>query len=148
MATKQVTNVTDCECKCNCDEMQHQFGDMQGIEKASLLPNTDMDAKKSHGFFFDHENGVYFTYEKREIKIAACRMVMKTLLLLSAFALYFLLWGVCDICILLVAAASCGGVCIGMDFLSTSCVAGVLAALFRGFRLGNEIAAVEIHWKM
>lgn len=110
--------------------------------------NSDVNPEKNHGYFFDPANGIYFTYTKREVKVAACRMMMRTVLILSSFALYFLLWGVCDVCILAVAAASCGSICLGMTYMTPSCVAGALAALFRGFRIGNQIAAVEIHWKM
>lgn len=81
-------------------------------------------------------------------QVAACRMLMRTVLILSTFALYFLLWGVCDFGILCVAAASCGSVCLGMTYMSASCVAGIFVSLLRGFRIGNQIAAVEIHWKM
>ena len=84
----------------------------------------------------------------QEIQLKFWRSVLKVFSLITLFFLYYEFWGVCDRCILIVAGASCGGACIGMGFLNVSCLAGVLASLLRGFRLGNEIAHVDIHWKI
>jgi hypothetical protein len=73
---------------------------------------------------------------------------MKCLLILAIFLTYYMAWGWCDYCILITAGASCGGACAGMTFLVPSCWGGVLASLLRGFRIGNEIASVNIHWKI
>lgn len=73
---------------------------------------------------------------------------MSIILIVACFLAYYSAWGLCDTCILIATGASCGGVCVGMTFLSPSCYAGVLACLLRGFRIGNEIANVNVHWKI
>lgn len=85
---------------------------------------------------------------EQEIKIRACRVILQGILVASFFLVYYLTFGLCDYCILAAAAGSCVGTCAGMTFLGPSCWAGVLACLLRGFRLGNEIASVDIHWKI
>lgn len=85
---------------------------------------------------------------EQEIKINACRVVMKVLIIVGLFLTYYLSWGFCDYCILITTLGSCAGSCSGMTFLFPSCWAGILASLLRGFRLGNELATVNVHWKI
>jgi hypothetical protein len=73
---------------------------------------------------------------------------MQFMLIIGCFLAYYSAWGICDRCILIATAASCGGSCIGMTFLNPSCFAGVLASLLRGFRIGSELAHVDIQWKI
>lgn len=32
--------------------------------------DPDVNPEKNHGYFFDHANGIYFTYTKREMKVS------------------------------------------------------------------------------
>lgn len=89
----------------------------------------------------------FFAYAQ-EVKIRACRVIMKFLLIIGCFLAYYIAWGFCDRCILIVTVASCGGTWVGMGFLGPSCYAGILASLLRGFRLGSEMAHVDIQWKI
>lgn len=98
--------------------------------------------------FFSHKEGVYFTFSTQEIRIRACRAIMKLLLVCVLFLIYYSLWGVCDYCILIATASSCLGGFVGMGFLTPSCWAGIIASLLRGFRLGSELAHVDVHWKI
>ena len=77
-----------------------------------------------------------------------CRVIVSLFLLITFFLVYYLSFGLCDTCILLATVGSCVGKCVGMNFLGVSCWAGILASILRGFRLGNEIASVEVKWKI
>jgi hypothetical protein len=131
-----------CDEGCRGVPPRHEVGCGRACWEA------DPGAPARRSFFFSYEEGVYLTFTSQEIKIRACRTVMQIVLIVAFFATYYLTWGICDYCILVAAGASCGGVCAGMTFLSPSCWAGVLACLLRGFRIGNEIASVEVHWKV
>lgn len=126
------------------------------------------------GYFWDHYHGIYFTYTTYQMKQAMCRLVIhvflakkdivsRYLLLLSLFAhrallkflllsiiflVFYLAWEVCDYCIFFTALGSCGGSFAGLKFLSVPCWAGVVSCLLRGFTIGNEIAQVQVHWKI
>lgn len=121
-------------------------------EGERLIPTEAKDVVpgvvETPGAFWDSKHGVYFTYTKRDIKAAMCRALMKVLFMAGVFASLFLLWGVCDLCIMLVAVGSCALTCLGFPFLGPSCVLGALVCLLRGFRFGSELASVDVHWKI
>lgn len=100
------------------------------------------------GFFLDTNQGVYFTYRVHDIKIAMVRAVMRVVVLLTIFLLYFVFWGTSDVAILGLTLGSCAGTFIGLDFLLIPCWAGVIASLLRGFTLGSQIATIDVHWKI
>lgn len=115
-------------------------------EEVQNPPGTTQKGRKA--VFFSNKDGVYFTFTAQEIKIQMCRVLMQALLVALCFTTYYIAWGVCDTCILIITAASCGGACSGLGFLTPSCWAGILASLLRGFRVGNELAHVDVHWKI
>ena len=124
--------------------------DGDDMETSTRPPKLDSGGgqKDRKSVFFSYEEGVYMTYTSQEIKINVCRVVMKFLIIVGLFLTYYMAWGFCDYCILAATGASCGCACSGATWLFPSCWAGILASLLRGFRLGNEIATVNIHWKV
>lgn len=122
----------------------------QAPDDEPLLPKAAAraGAEKSVGVFLDTENGIYFTYETREIKAGMYRALMRLLLVIAAFFTLFLMWGVCSTCILIVAASACGLSCIGAAPLVPTCIVGVLVVFLKGFTFGDEFASVSVHWKI
>ena len=104
------------------------------------------NSKKS--YFWSPSEGIYFTYTTQEIKISMCRALVQTLVVVFFFLVYFLAWGVCDLCILLATIGSCAGSCARIDWLAPSCWAGFLASLLRGYRIGSSIAHVDVKWQI
>ena len=105
------------------------------------------DETEPPGFFMDYKNGICMTYTFREMKREVCRGCMRVILIALVAGAYVALWQFCDFCILGVAVASCAASCVGCGFMTFNCIAGVMASLLKGFRLGSELANVEIHWK-
>lgn len=109
-------------------------------EQEKLLP-------KRKAVFWCNKEGVYFTFTTTEIKIRACRTAVSAGMLVMLFLAYYLSFGFCDVCILFTTLASCAGKCVGLEFLNVSCWAGVLASVLRGFRIGSEIATIDVKMK-
>jgi hypothetical protein len=103
---------------------------------------------KKQGFLFDHKHGIFFTYKWAEVKRDMCRAWIRIGVILLIASLYIGMWSWCDVCILGLTAASCLGTCTICSFLSFNCIAGVLASLYKGFRIGSEWATLDIHWKI
>ena len=99
-------------------------------------------------YFWSYDEGIYFTFTKRELKVGLCRAATQTAVIVFIFLVYFLAWGVCDLCILLATIGSCAGSCVRIDWLAPSCWAGFLASLLRGYRIGSEIAHIDVQWKL
>lgn len=140
---------------CNCNDAPHGPGVVPPSSPSTMPsappanpPSGYSQNPERKAVFWCHKEGVYFTFTKQEIKIKMCRVFLQILMVCLFFLAYFIFWEVCDLCIFLVAAASCGGSCIGLTFLSPSCWAGIFASLLRGFRIGSEIAHVDVHWKI
>lgn len=102
---------------------------------------------KRKAVFWCRDEGVYFTFTSTELKIRACRTIVAATMLVTFFLVYYLSFGLCDVCILIATLGSCAGKCVGLDFLHVSCWAGVLASVLRGFRVGSEIATVDVKLK-
>lgn len=104
------------------------------------LPSEITSGEKSKdgptSYFFDSEQGIYFTYTAREIKQTFCRGFMQTLIVVGIFAAYFIAWNTYDLVIFTVAGASCLFGCGGIGWLLPSCGAGIFASLIHGVRLG------------
>lgn len=117
-------------------------------QKGAEGPNDE--AKKA--YIWSHSEGLYMTYTIREMKVAACRSVIRFLmqiLLVGLCALvYFLLWNVSSLAILICAAASCGGTLAGITSLFPSCVGGSVVSLLLGFRIGNTDADMHVKWTL
>lgn len=120
-----------------------QAGKLESAKAPKEAP-TDRDV----GYFWDTDNGIYFTYTKYEMKQALCRAAIKFVVLMTVFLVFYMSWDLCDYCILFTALGSCGGSFAGLRFLSVPCWSGVVACLLRGFTIGNEVAQVQVHWKI
>lgn len=107
-------------------------------------PNTKQGLRS---FFFDVEEGMYCTFTSHQLKIGFTRSMIKIIILICLAYLYLIFWARCDRCILALATGSCALSCFGLGFLSLSCYAGIIAALFQGWEMCHEIADVNIHWK-
>lgn len=122
------------------------------IEKRGPTPDKKVETTKGNetkkAYFWSYDEGIYFSYTTRELKIGFCRVVVQTVVIVFIFLVYFLSWGVCDICILLATIGSCAGSCVRIDWLAPSCWAGFLASLLRGYRIGSEIAHIDVQWKL
>lgn len=102
---------------------------------------------KTPSYFFDHSEGIYFTFTAQQLKISACRAVLKICMLVVVFVLYYLFWNVCDSCVLVTAVISCAASCVtGMDFTRISCAGGAAAVLLKGIRVGSKIAHIDIKY--
>lgn len=82
----------------------------------------------------------------REWKIMACRACIKVALMLLVVLVYAATWNVCDLCIMYVAAASCGVTILGGSFMFSPCWIGILATFLKGFRIGSTLAHVDVKW--
>lgn len=98
--------------------------------------------------FWCRDEGVYFTYTTQQIRIAMCRAVIQTVVVIGIFLAYFLLWDFWDAGIFMVAAGSCGASCLGIAWLTPSCFAGAVASIIKGVRLGSQIAHVDVQWRV
>jgi hypothetical protein len=129
---------------CTCQDMDNRA-------EYAAIPADDStvpDKSKEPGFFIDRDSGTFMTYKYREVKRDCCRGVMRVTAILIVAGAYVAAWSYCDICVLGVAVGSCAASCVGCGFLSFNCFAGILASLIKGFRIGSEVASLDIHWKM
>jgi hypothetical protein len=117
-------------------------------EKGPFSEESSITASNEEGFFIDRANGVFMTFKYRELKRNVCRSFMRMLLILAVSVIYIALWSLCDICVLSIAVGSCMCSCMGCGFMSFNCFAGILASLIKGFRIGSELAAIDVHWKI
>ena len=111
-------------------------------------PQPQDQKKKKRALFWSSSDHVYFTYTTQELKLNLCRAMIHTCIIVLIFLIYFLAWGVCDTCILLATIGSCAASCLRIDWLGPSCWAGFLASLLRGYRIGSEIAHIDVNWKL
>jgi hypothetical protein len=121
----------------------------EGVLTGISLPGQKQKGPKQglRSFFFDVEEGMYCTFTSHELKIGFTRSMIKIIILVCLAYLYLIFWARCDRCILALATGSCALSCFGLGFLSISCYAGIIAALFEGWEMCHEIADVNIHWK-
>jgi hypothetical protein len=117
-------------------------------EEEKLLKSEKDPPNEEEGFFIDRANGVFMTFKYRELKRNVCRSFMRFLLILAVAVIYIAMWSLCDICVLGIAVGSCMCSCMGCGFMSFNCFAGILASLIKGFRIGSELAAIDVHWKI
>jgi hypothetical protein len=116
-------------------------------KQAQELPQPIHGGGKTPSYFFDHSEGIYFTFTAQQLKISACRAVLKICMLAVVFVLYYLFWNVCDSCVLVTAVISCAASCVtGMDFTRISCAGGATAVLLKGIRVGSKIAHIDIKY--
>lgn len=121
-----------------------------GPADAVAQPEAGTESKpaQKRALFWSSEQGIYFTFTSQELKLGFCRAVVRTTVIILIFLIYFLAWDVCDICILLTAIGSCAATCLRIDWLGPSCWAGFFASILRGYRVGSEIAHVDVQWKL
>ena len=125
-------------------EVQHS----EEVLESEKNPLNEEGKLNEEGFFIDRANGVFLTFKYRELKRNVCRSFMRFLLILAVAVIYIAMWSLCDICVLGIAVGSCMCSCMGCGFMSFNCFAGIFASLIKGFRIGSEIAAVDVHWKI
>ena len=120
----------------------------KGVENTANETSVPTAIERKPNFWFDRHHGIFLTYQVAELKRDAVRAWMRIALTVGVLFLYLGLWHYCEVCILGVTVVSCAASCTLCNFLSFNCVAGVLASLWKGFRIGTELANVEIHWKI
>jgi hypothetical protein len=96
----------------------------------------------------DWKEGVIMTYPIKDIKKSMCRGCMKITVLIFLLGLFYIAWGLCDICVLALTVGSCAASCLGASWLTVSCLGGVGATLLRGIRIGSQLASVDLHLKI
>lgn len=94
--------------------------------------------------FWDHSKGLYFTYTTRQVRIALIRRLMQLLVVGGIFCAYFFLWDASPLLTFAVACGSCGATCAGLTWLTPSCLAGFVATIIKGVRLGFGIGHIDI----
>jgi hypothetical protein len=119
-----------------------------GKDKSDEELGTVDEKEDKTGVFMDLSNGICMTFKYREVKRDFYRLCMRILLIVGVAALYVLFWPFCDTCILGVTVGSCATTCMGFGVLTSNCIAGIAATMYKGVRIGTEWASVDFHFVM